>query len=162
MDPFSALAIAAAVVQFADFGSRLVRDVRRVRELSCERPRPRDRRRPPLLAEMTSVAQRLKDHGTVIEDGIIRLEREKGLPRASEQALLQACIASREICDDLVAAVRRISPTEQDSTSNHDVFTFLSRAIRGARSKHDVDAISIKLAGMKEELVMAMIVCIWY
>lgn len=117
MDPLSALGLAAAVVQFVDFGFRLVNDARqRYKSVSSGRILE--------LVHLSTIAADLGQLSTNIRDESSRLGRPVGFKTGSSENVL------REICQQCIdinaemEKVIKLWESTQSETSKEAVFAF--------------------------------------
>lgn len=114
MDPITALGIAAAVVQFVDFGFRLVNDARQKYKSVSGRTLE--------LVKLSTIATDLAQLSTNIQDESSRLGRQPA-PGSSELVLREICQQCIDINVEIEKAVK-LWKAKQSETDEELTFTF--------------------------------------
>ncbi|KAK3312160.1 hypothetical protein B0H66DRAFT_570162 [Apodospora peruviana] len=143
MDPLSALAVAAAVVQFADFAGRLL-----------VKSWDRGKRGNDRAAEVQNVAQQLSDLTTALHDAMDSLPSGGG--EMSAQARLQrACSA----CDSIASEFQELFglATESRLADGH-ISPFLACRRLDAR---EISRLQEKLFDTKQMATETVLLCLW-
>jgi hypothetical protein len=138
MDPLSALSIAASVVQFVDFGLKIVSKTKEIYNSS------KGESIDDALTEAT--AKRLTILAKDLESSL-QLEGHQDLP--SDKALYNICVSCIILGNQLTA---RFDKLRIRNDSKHRAWKSFRQALKSVWCKGEIDAISRQLADHRKEL----------
>lgn len=150
MDPLSALSVAAAVVQFVDYGTRILTDAREIYKSSWGQT--------PKNLELSTVAIDLSQLSDEVDSRSSRLSLEKG--RESEEVFLRLCRECKEISDDLQGSLTKLQArgTNRLELTASSLFV----ALKGVWSAKKVEKLKERLNQVRQQMMMAVLVFLWY
>jgi hypothetical protein len=140
MEPLSALSVAAAVVQFLDFGGTVISSTYAIYKSSSKKSEGTD--------NIASITARLVDLNTNLEQSAkfsptSRLDRE----------IVQLCQQCNKAADTLLDALRQLS-----GTSNPTLWNSFKIALRTVWSQGDIDALQNRLESYRQQICMHILV----
>jgi len=139
MDPLSALSVAAAVVQFLDFGGSILASTFAIYKSSNKGDGTKD---------ITSITTRLI---TLNSD----LKRSVGFTPASQidEDIVILCQQCNKAADDLLDALRQLN-----SASNTNLWNSFKIALRTVWSQGEIDALQSRLEAYRQQICMHILV----
>ncbi|KAK4443384.1 hypothetical protein QBC34DRAFT_417209 [Podospora aff. communis PSN243] len=160
MEPLSALSVAAAAVQFLDFGSRLISDAR---QIYCS-----SQGMSPEFVELSRVAQDLSTLATDI-DKKLHAVGLSGVPVGPydsgdkqgepERALYRLCLECKEIEAELQGAIRNLQA--RGTTKLQLAVNSFVVSCRGLIFTKPIDGLMGRLHGTRSQLTIALLVVFW-
>jgi hypothetical protein len=142
MEPLSALGLAAAVVQFVDFASRLFKDIRDSDETA----------KNPDLAVVTDD---LRNLSAVVERKSSSLRATDIAPGSSNGILLRLCGECKEISSEPDQLLRQLRP------ENLLKFKTFVMAAKRVWSESKVKEMRMHLKEKRQQMMISGIICIW-
>jgi hypothetical protein len=146
MDPFSALSLAASVVQFLEFGAKLISESSEIykstRGLSVEH------------AELEDVCLNLSSMGSDLAE--VSAESSFNIIQRTpkEEALRRIAVACKTIADELLAALRKLNLHD----GHHGKLNSFRQALRNAWGKGKVKSLEKRLNKYKRDLSLHLAV----
>lgn len=147
MDPTSALAIAAAVVQFVDFTARLLSETHNVYKAGLG-----STVEDVVLTDITTDLAKLS---TEVENKSTVLIRTNESRSTSQETFLRICGECKIVCAELNSLVEKLS------VKNPGTFKSFQVAAKRIWSKERILSVKERLNEMRQQMMMAAIVCIW-
>ncbi|KAK6214428.1 hypothetical protein LQW54_004335 [Pestalotiopsis sp. IQ-011] len=155
MDPLSALAIAAAVIQFVDYGSRLVKrtwDVYKTAAMNDLEgiPETENDQLEGISNELKQLAQSVRD-----STGIHQEHRQ---PTKAETNLMWACEESEKVnaeLQDLLAKIRRRPILKHQDDRNPRY------AVAKIWEKDKIGQMEQRMENLRRQAMGAVLVCLW-
>jgi hypothetical protein len=140
MDPFSALSLAASVVQFLEFGAKLISESSEIykssRGLSIEHAELED-----VCLNLGSLSSDLAEASAESTFNTIqRSQKEEGLRRMA--------VACSKIADELLAALRKMNLHER----HHRKLNSFRQALKNAWGKGKVKSLEARLDKYKQDM----------
>lgn len=163
MDPFSALAIAAAVVQFVDFGGKLLW---RTWDQYKDRLAAREED-----AEVTQIVNDLSDLAAGVRANTEWLWRDPNQPPSpAESQFLRLCGECDKITLEFHDALNRIkhrrlsrrSQTRSDAPPSAAKPQGRRAELAGVWDSNRIDAMRTRLERLRGEVMTAILFCLWY
>ncbi|KUJ09002.1 uncharacterized protein LY89DRAFT_741301 [Mollisia scopiformis] len=154
LDPVSAIGVAAAVIQFVEFGGHLLSDAYEIYTSPSGQK-----------AEHVTNATLTKDMGQLARqvDQKSRSLSQHGQQSDSEAQLLKLCGECKNISNDLLAAlgILRLRGTSSFSFNRSEISRSFKVALRGMWSEKKIDKMGKELIRIKQQMMMAILVCVW-
>ncbi|KAM0347336.1 hypothetical protein ACHAPU_004855 [Fusarium lateritium] len=170
MDPLSALGIAAAVVQFVDFGQRLLSETWQVYRSTSGKDLE--------LHELSLVSKDLAQISQSIKNAVnARKSGVSGVSQDADSLLLRVCGECDAIARDINKALPQIDksfkaqltnlqnisspllPLEDKSISIGDAFR---RALMTTWKGRELDDLKARLGNVREQIIMAVTLSMWH
>jgi hypothetical protein len=150
MEPLSVLAVAAAVVQFVDYGTRLFTDAREIYKSSPNQTKNR--------VELTAVSQDLARLSNEVD------ARSKSLNLGdvgdSEEVFLRLCRECKGISDELQESLAKLQA--RGTTKFERAANSFFVALKSVWSAKRVEELAERLKEMRQQMMMAVLVFLWY
>ncbi|UKZ52607.1 hypothetical protein TrVGV298_006388 [Trichoderma virens] len=160
MDPLSALSVAAAAVQFLDYGSRILVDSWDIWKSSGQAPRN---------AELAEITQNLTTLMKEVDDKAQGAQRDRGVtgaegsgPRLDEPSrakFLSLCRECNDICTDLKERLDKLK-THGNQGIKHAADSFVV-ALKGVRSAPKINGLKERIHQLEKQIMMASLVILW-
>lgn len=152
MDPLTAVSLAAAIVQFTDYGVRLLSDgvetYKSVSGMTSE------------VVELTTIAEDLEQLSRSIQEKSAQLSDPILKPmRESEQNLLRLCGVCQKLSTELATAVSRLR-THSTERLELAVESF-GVAVRKFWSRERIMNLRNQISDVRQQMMMAMMVFLW-
>ncbi|KAI3317150.1 hypothetical protein HD806DRAFT_541551 [Xylariaceae sp. AK1471] len=151
MDPLTAVSLAAAVVQFTDYGVRLlsegVRVYKSVSGMTSD------------VVELTTIAQDLGHLSQSIQEKSSQLTDPRKPISESEQSLLRLCGTCQNVSAELATAVSRLQ-TQSTKKLNLAVESF-EVALRKFWARDRIVDLRNRLSEIRQQMMMAMMMYLW-
>ena len=144
MDPLSAISIAAAVVQFVDYGSRLLQDTVEIYRSSTGKSRDK--------LEISSISRDLAALSDEVESRLTVLG-------GSEEIFVRLCGTCRDIGKELQGCVDDVN-IHVVSNPKRAVRSFLS-ALQERQSEERIKALRSRLDQVQQRMTIAVLVFLW-
>jgi len=139
LDPISALSLAAAVVQFVDFSSKLVSKGYHLYH-SVGGALPQNLELEAVASELSQLATRLRYHDR--SGDLTKLSKEeKSLDAMSEQCT--------NIADELLS---RLEKLKVEKGAKHRAWKSFRQALKSVWNKDELDELSERLLGYRDQL----------
>ncbi|KAI1110172.1 hypothetical protein F5Y14DRAFT_429919 [Nemania sp. NC0429] len=151
MDPLTAVSLAAAVVQFTDYGVRLLTDTLRVYKSASGIV--------PEVVELKTVVDDMRQLSQSIREKSDQLASTRTRTHNSKQKLLQLCRRCQELSDELADIVGRLQ-TRGTKSLNLAIESFVV-AIRKVQSEDSIKTLRHKISEVREQIMMVMMVILW-
>ncbi|KAK4160799.1 hypothetical protein QBC43DRAFT_324981 [Cladorrhinum sp. PSN259] len=155
MDPLSALGVAAAVVQFTDFGARLVADSIAVYR-SPDGQIPQHLKLGEISQDLAKLTRNIHDKSKTLEHS------ESGrVLRPTEQILSRLCEKCQDVNHELNNVLRHLQ-VDKSSTSRIGLIRgSITTALRASRSKPKIADIERSLSEIRQQTMMASLTVLW-
>jgi hypothetical protein len=144
MDPLSALSVAAAVVQFVDFGARLLSNTAENYHSSSVEIRSRE-----------DVEEISRDLATLNEEVQSKSHLAVG---SSEKIFVRLCQRCADVAKELAECVEVVSSQSRSGRAFQSFFL----ALREGRSVDKIKSLRIRLEQIQQQMVTAAMVFMWY
>jgi len=156
MDPLSAFSVAAAVVQFVDFGTRVLSDARHIYQSSSGQT--------SVNLELSTVAD---DLSRLIDDVESKAEKAKPQNTAgsnglndSEEIFLRLCRECKEISGKLQHSLEKLRASGANKIDLAVKSVLLS--VKGVMAENDIETLKDRLSQIREQMKFAVLVFLWY
>ncbi|KAK1761219.1 hypothetical protein QBC47DRAFT_369400 [Echria macrotheca] len=151
MEPMSALAISTAVLQFVDFGAKILSNATAIYK-------SRDGL-PDNYIEIAQISRDLADLSRDVDATSRSLPGQVGGSNVSERIFRDLCNECQGISQELELNLSRIqiNGTKRLARAKDSILSALKNASTGKR----IDELLTRLGGIRQEMMMAMIVFIW-
>jgi hypothetical protein len=149
MDPISAISVAAAVVDFVDFGSGLLRETAEIYRSSTGQS--------GVKLDISSVSRDL----TVLSDEVNSKSKLIMFPpgRGSEEVFARLCGDCKDIGTELQECV---ADTRDHASSNTKrAFDSFLVALQQTWSKEKIEALRLRLDRLQQRMMIAVLVFLW-
>ncbi|KAH6681585.1 hypothetical protein B0J14DRAFT_218079 [Halenospora varia] len=157
MDPISSLSVAAAVIQFVDFGSRLLSNSLQIYRSPSGQ-----------TAAVVSLSDISNDLAQLAEE----VARHLSLPRHGKTSIFQSqllkmCGDCKELNKELQASVHRIRAKRVKDRSDDDGIVqteeglCLLAALRGILAEPKIKQMTERMKDVRKQMMMAMLACLW-
>lgn len=157
MDPISSLSVAAAVIQFVDFGSRLLSNSLQIYRSPSGQ-----------TAAVVSLSDISNDLAQLAEE----VARHLSLPRHGKTSIFQSqllklCGDCKELNKELQASVHRIRAKRVKDRSGDDGIVqtedglCLLAALRGILAEPKIKQMTERMKDVRKQMMMAMLACLW-
>jgi hypothetical protein len=156
MDPLGALSVAAAVVQFVDFGTRVLSDARHIYKSSSGQT--------PVNLELSMVTD---DLSRLIDD--VESKAEKASLQSTnvsvslnspEESFLRLCRKCKDISSELQLSLGKLQASGPNKIDLAVKSVFLS--VKGVIAEKDIETLKDRLSQIREQMKMAVLVFLWY
>ncbi|KAI0547895.1 hypothetical protein F4679DRAFT_597117 [Xylaria curta] len=151
MNPLDAVSLAAAVVQFTDFGVRLLSETvevyTSVSGMTSE------------TIELKTVEDDLRQLSQSIQEKYSQLADPKKPPRESEQRLLRLCQTCQTLSTELATVVARLR-THKAGRLNLAVESF-GVAVRKFKSQDNIRDLRSRVSEVRQQMMLAMTIFLW-
>lgn len=169
MDPLSALSVAAAVVQFVDFGSRLVKQASTIRKDAAG---VREK-----IVGIDRISQELLELSGQIRERMAPFQRSGGQPTVMELRLLEACDNCKDIGEQIAESISKIQEKGVKSVNvggslagpvigalkdGRSMFSDFRDALRLVLAEGRIVDLERNLETTKSRLMLTMIANLWY
>lgn len=164
MDPMTVLSIAAAVVQFVDFGTSLLSGAREVYKSASGQPQE--------VVQLTTLVDDLSQFSKSIQEASDKAKSTQKSYDRAEDNLIRACASCLRTCTEIQAAVSNIgrvrSPKsavpnsifgrQVDATRG---FQSIEIALKNLASSKQIRAWQDQLRELREQMMMALLSVLW-
>ena len=151
MDPITAVSVAAAVVQFSDFGARLLKETTKTYKSVSGMTSD--------IVELSTIGVDLHQLSSSIEEKSSRLvDLSDGLS-TSEQTLLRLCHTAQELSKELGNALNQLQ-THNTGKLKLAVESF-AVALRKCWSRDRIDGFRERITDVRRQMMMAMLTFLW-
>ena len=150
MDPLAALSLAACVVQFTDFGIRLLSESHAIYKSSSGQTLR--------SIELSTVASDLSLMSEEVEQQSRKLASSSPAGR-SELTLVRLCGECKVVSQELQKAVAHLR-ADGSGSINLAIKSFVV-AVKGFWSSDKINGLRDKLVEIRQQMMMAGIVCLW-
>jgi hypothetical protein len=147
MDPFSALSVATSVVQFVDFGSKLVSRAIEIHQ-SHENI-------PDDLADASKLSEKMSVVSEQLEGSMNTIPRRTLEPH--EQELLDMCKQCQDISQQLISVINKLK-----RSANSNKWDSLRTAFRSIMSQPKILALQSKLDSFRQQLMLNILISLRY
>ncbi|KAI0856249.1 hypothetical protein F4860DRAFT_493801 [Xylaria cubensis] len=151
MNPLDAISLAAAVVQFTDFGVRLLSETVQVYKSVSGMASQ--------TVELKTIEDDLRQLSHSIQEKSAQLADPIKPPRESEKNLLRLCRTCQELSTELATAVSRLR-THSSGRINLAVESF-GVAVRKFKSRDDITDLRSRVFEVRQQMMLAMTVFLW-
>jgi hypothetical protein len=156
MDSLSALSVAAAVVQFVDFGSRVLSDACHIYESSSGQT--------SVNLELSTATD---DLSRLMDDVQSKAEKAKSLNTAgpdglddSEEIFLRLCRECKEISGKLRHSLEKFRASGANKIDLAVKSVLLS--VKGVMAENDIKTLKDRLGQIREQMKLAVLIFLWY
>jgi hypothetical protein len=150
MDPLSILAIAAAVTQFVDYGTRVLKDTREiVKTVSGQTTKN---------IELSSIAQDLAALSNEISTRAQKIVNGDG-PN-SELIFVRLCEECQDIAVELQTSLSQLRA--KGTTRIEFAASSLAVALKGVWSSGSLTSLHERLGQVRQQMMMAVLTFLWY
>ncbi|KPM46174.1 hypothetical protein AK830_g275 [Neonectria ditissima] len=163
MDPLSALSIAASLVQFIDFSSRLLIHTREIYHSAKGQTEE--------TVELSTVASDLSELSRNIKAQSDSLRKASPAQGSSEEKLLRVCLQYRDVSQALEDALDQLRLKDVEAASGTKLFYFGRKlgkhlnsfflALREVWAAKEMNAWRDLLSRLREELTTALLAVLW-
>lgn len=154
MDPLSALAIAAAAVQFVALGFKIV-----------SRLSQPDQAKTRANVEIDDLSEDCI-HLTVLVKEVQQASKSLGNPRpgSASERLQALCRECEKLLGDVEEAVGASATTSQQSKRESKFGNFRRAAIGSKRpcTRDELKVLKSRMNGLEHDMIMPTLVCLWY
>ena len=154
MDPLSAVGLAAAVVQFTDFGARLLND-------SIKIYRSADGQTSQHV-QLATISQDLQELAVNIELKSKTLHQPGRPLEHTEGLLVRLCGECQEISSQLSNVLSRIKADRKSSSSIDLMKESMAAAIRTYRSESEITQLQQSLSEVRQQMMMISLTILWF
>lgn len=149
MDPLSAISVAAAVIQFVDFGSGLLRDTVEIYRSTTGQSRNR--------LDIRSISRDL----SALADEVEAKSSLTGLPagRSSEDVFIGLCRACKDVAKELQECVSDVSL--HVAKNPRRAFQSFVTVLKERRSDEKVEALRSTLYQVQQRMTVAVLIFLW-
>ncbi|KAI8956112.1 hypothetical protein F4801DRAFT_586227 [Xylaria longipes] len=151
MDPLSALGVAAAAVQFLDFGCRVLADAREIYKSKTDSD--------PESVELWKVSRDLMELITEVELKLGDAKWETETAGASEQVFVRLCGECRDISRELQDMISNVQA--KGTTKLTLAMVSFVHALNGAQSPAKIEQLKERLNQARQQMMMAVLVFLW-
>ncbi len=151
MDPLSALSIATGIVTFVDFGSKLISLYREIQKSEAGRP--------AALSALETESRELSDNASHAQSKIADLQTRYPGQAATLARVAADCAQAEKDLQSLVDSFT-VNPGARHGLRARGALALV--AFRGRLKQADIDALQSRLRGIREQLMMSVILCISY
>lgn len=151
MDPITAIGVAAAVVQFTDFGTRLLTDAMEVYN-SVSGQASED-------VELATISNDLQLLCRSIQDKSSRLTDPRKGPSSSEQTLLRLCSTCLQLTHELDAVIKQLRARGQGKLKV--AVESFAIALRKFWSREEIANFRLRISDVRQQMMMAMLTFLW-
>ncbi|KAH8649355.1 hypothetical protein BX600DRAFT_112802 [Xylariales sp. PMI_506] len=149
MDPLTALSIAAAVAQFVDYGTRVLKDTRELIKSAHGQTAQN--------IELRTIAQ---DISTFVHDIDSRSQSlATGYLAPSEEVFLRLCYECRDLADELQASIKKLQA--RGTTRLEYAANSFAVAVRGIWNTAKLKGLLKKLDHIRQQMMMAVLTFLW-
>lgn len=164
MDPMTALSIAAATVQFVDFGTSLLSSAREVYKSASGQPKD--------VVQLASLVDDLSKFSQSIQEVFDKAKSTKKSYDGFEENLLTVCAECLQTCSEIQAAVVKLgrvrSPKSAVSSSAFGRkvdatrgFQSIELALKNLASSKQIRAWQDQLRQAREQMMTALLGVLW-
>lgn len=147
MDPFSALAVATSVVQFVDFGSKLIS---RAIEIHTS---PDDL--PAELVDMAKLNEKMSTVTKELESSMRAIPKKPLKPH--EQDLLDMCQQCQAISSQLGSVLKKVQKSTQPGT-----WDSLRAAFQSIMGQQKIQSLQSRLDAFRQQLMLNILIALRY
>ncbi|KAI1423282.1 hypothetical protein F5Y12DRAFT_798597 [Xylaria sp. FL1777] len=151
MDPLSALGVAAAAVQFLDFGCRVLADTRKIYKSSTGSSTQ--------SVELWTVSRDLVTLTTEVEAKLGAAKWETENAGASEQVFVRLCDECRDISRELQDMISKVQA--KGITKLKLAMASFVQALNGMHSPAKIEQLKERLNQARQQMMMAVLVFLW-
>lgn len=164
MDPMTVLSIAAAVVQFVDFGTSLLSSAREVYKSASGQPQD--------VVQLTTIVDDLSQFSKSIQEASDKVKSTTKSYDRSEENLSRVCANCLQTCTEIRAAVSnlgRVKPSKSavpSSIFGRQIdaprgFQSIEIALKNLASSKQMRAWQDQLRKTREQMMMALLSVLW-
>lgn len=150
MDPLSALSAAAAVIQFIDFGSRLILQTHQAyKSVTGQTER---------AAALSQIARDLTEFSDSVQDkaGVL----SKPVQVGSNETFLRLCRECKDISSELLAVLNGL---QAKGTTKFDFAkSSFAVAVKSVLTEGRIKTLSGRMAEARQQTMLAALACLWY
>lgn len=144
LDPFAALSVASAVVQFVDFGTKLISKGKEIYQSA-----------DGVLAdhaEQAAISSRLAELSTRLSNSLLFFATGKKLSPA-EEALQEVTVECMQFADDFTGALNDLRVT-----GSHRIWKSFRQALKSVWKKKEIEERLVKLDRFRQQIVIHLLV----
>ena len=153
MEPLTALAVATSVVQFADFGVRLLNEAAQVYQSADGQTSQ--------SVHLATIARDLNELSSDVEAKSTALIRSGRHLNPTEQILLRLCRECRGICAQLDEALGRLRTGKKSSGGLNFAMESFAVALRSVWERERILGLRGKLSDVRQQMMMASLAVLW-
>ncbi|KAH7159593.1 hypothetical protein B0J13DRAFT_539221 [Dactylonectria estremocensis] len=160
MEPLSALGVAAAAVQFLDFGSRVFLDARDIWKSSPSQA--------PRNTELSEIARNLSSLMNEVDRKLqaaqIKQARKEGatgagLDEQSQVMFARLCSECNDVCKELQECLSKLK-TQGKEGLKHAADSLIV-AVKGVWSASKIEGLKDRIRQLRDQIMMAALVIVW-
>ncbi|KAH6976880.1 hypothetical protein EDB80DRAFT_593930, partial [Ilyonectria destructans] len=141
-------------VQLVDFGTRVLSETREVYNSASGQALEMD--------ELSEIASEIAQLSKNIEDKSALLNQPQPIDGSSEAILLKTCNECKELCSELINAIKELRPLKQDIKRQPGrVFSSFVLALKGVLNVERRRALRLRLCDGRERMMFAMLTVLW-
>lgn len=159
MEPMSALAISTAVLQFVDFGAKILSNATAIYKSRDGFP-DNYIEVAQISRDLLDLSRDLVDLGGDVDATSRSFPGQAGGSKVSERIFRDLCNECQGISQELESNLKRIqiNGTNRLARAKDSILSALKNVSTGKR----IDELLTRLGGIRQEMMMAMMVFIWY
>ncbi|KAK4098523.1 hypothetical protein N658DRAFT_488401 [Parathielavia hyrcaniae] len=152
MEPLRDLGIAAAGVQFVDFGTRFLRGTIEIYKSTSGKTE-----RVAILATSTST---LHDLSSKVKEKASALPAN-ALPGSADAMFLDTCRQCRDVSKELTEVIAALGAKGLPNRPLKSATSSLAAAVRALKASGKIESLSKKLESIRVQMETAALVCLW-
>jgi hypothetical protein len=162
MDPLSALSIAASVVQFVDFGTRLLSGTREVYKSASGQTKD--------IVELSTIVADLSQFSQNIREQFAKVDESRQQKTSTEEILLKTSANCLQTCADIQVAVSKLGKAEPPQSTDlkfafgHQlgrVHKSFEVSFRNITSSKQIRTWQNRLTEAREQIVVSLLGLLW-
>lgn len=163
MDPMTALSIAASVIQFLDFGTKLIVGTHEVYKSAFGQTHA--------AVHLTQIVDDLSQFSKSIQEESDKMRNTETINGNVESKLLRACADCLRTCDEIRAAISKLGRAESSRPAMHNstlgqvdptrVFQSIQVALKSSVSSSKMDGWETRLRQAREQMTTALLGVLW-
>ena len=150
MDPMSVLAVTAAALQFLDFGAKILTNAIEIHKSA--------QGRPSTYLEVSEITSELAKMAAEVDTRSTKITCTSDASE-TEQIFLRSCIECKAIGAELHSLLSSLQ--REGTTRLERAKLSISAALKSISTGRRVDQLTERLGGIRQQLMMAMMVFTW-
>lgn len=141
LDPLTAIGLASAIVQFVDFGSKLISETKELSH-SVDGSSTQNEERQAVTEDLRELCKNLSSSQS---------RAPSAKPSTDELALLELSGSCKVVADELVAVLEKLRVK-----SAHEKWGSFKMALKGAMKKEKIESIRVRLDRIQSQLQLRL------